>query len=194
MTPSTYHLHFQYFPPFSSFRLPVILKSHWRIVLSYILYRCFGELSMALCIPISCLMEKGRRLLGHLFQLFTLTSHQLLWKATAGPLLFVNVLFASAGGSQLLSRAEKKRNLTSSSIFFSSKHSLSFFFFVSAAFIAALYIDKDLEYVHTFMNVCFFPRLKVSPYWWLFTTRRWSMSRCAGHLREKGAGRWWRAS
>lgn len=30
-----------------------------------------------------------------------------------------------------------------------------------AAFIAALYIDKDLEYVHTFMNVCFFPRLKV---------------------------------
>ncbi|GAA6086997.1 ribonuclease 3 isoform X1, partial [Tachysurus ichikawai] len=27
-------------------------------------------------------------------------------------------------------------------------------------FIAALYIDKDLEYVHTFMNVCFFPRLK----------------------------------
>lgn len=34
---------------------------------------------------------------------------------------------------------------------------------LSAAFIAALYIDKDLEYVHTFMNVCFFPRLKVSP-------------------------------
>ncbi|KAF0028527.1 hypothetical protein F2P81_019614 [Scophthalmus maximus] len=32
--------------------------------------------------------------------------------------------------------------------------------FLSAAFIAALYIDKDLEYVHTFMNVCFFPRLK----------------------------------
>src|SRR4029434_10625339 len=31
----------------------------------------------------------------------------------------------------------------------------------SIAFIAALYIDKDLEYVHTFMNVCFFPRLKV---------------------------------
>ncbi|KAG8571942.1 hypothetical protein GDO81_011835 [Engystomops pustulosus] len=29
-----------------------------------------------------------------------------------------------------------------------------------SAFIAALYIDKDLEYVHTFMNVCFFPRLK----------------------------------
>uniref|UniRef100_A0A3P8UPI4 Drosha ribonuclease III n=1 Tax=Cynoglossus semilaevis TaxID=244447 RepID=A0A3P8UPI4_CYNSE len=29
------------------------------------------------------------------------------------------------------------------------------------SFIAALYIDKDLEYVHTFMNVCFFPRLKV---------------------------------
>uniref|UniRef100_A0A8C9E197 Ribonuclease 3 n=1 Tax=Phocoena sinus TaxID=42100 RepID=A0A8C9E197_PHOSS len=28
------------------------------------------------------------------------------------------------------------------------------------SFIAALYIDKDLEYVHTFMNVCFFPRLK----------------------------------
>lgn len=32
----------------------------------------------------------------------------------------------------------------------------------TAAFIAALYIDKDLEFVHTFMNVCFFPRLKVS--------------------------------
>uniref|UniRef100_A0A673KS49 Ribonuclease 3 n=1 Tax=Sinocyclocheilus rhinocerous TaxID=307959 RepID=A0A673KS49_9TELE len=28
------------------------------------------------------------------------------------------------------------------------------------SFIAALYIDKDLEFVHTFMNVCFFPRLK----------------------------------
>ncbi|XP_026219413.1 ribonuclease 3 [Anabas testudineus] len=28
------------------------------------------------------------------------------------------------------------------------------------SFIAALYIDKGLEYVHTFMNVCFFPRLK----------------------------------
>ncbi|KAM4688593.1 ribonuclease 3 isoform 2-T2 [Discoglossus pictus] len=28
------------------------------------------------------------------------------------------------------------------------------------SFIAALFIDKDLEYVHTFMNVCFFPRLK----------------------------------
>ncbi|KAJ8376898.1 hypothetical protein SKAU_G00074780 [Synaphobranchus kaupii] len=28
------------------------------------------------------------------------------------------------------------------------------------SFIAALYIDKDLVYVHTFMNVCFFPRLK----------------------------------
>ncbi|XP_075069035.1 ribonuclease 3 isoform X1 [Mixophyes fleayi] len=28
------------------------------------------------------------------------------------------------------------------------------------SFIAALCIDKDLEYVHTFMNVCFFPRLK----------------------------------
>ncbi|XP_035389759.1 ribonuclease 3 isoform X1 [Electrophorus electricus] len=28
------------------------------------------------------------------------------------------------------------------------------------SFIAALYIDKDLEYVHAFMNVCFFPRLK----------------------------------
>uniref|UniRef100_A0A8C5MTC4 Ribonuclease 3 n=1 Tax=Leptobrachium leishanense TaxID=445787 RepID=A0A8C5MTC4_9ANUR len=28
------------------------------------------------------------------------------------------------------------------------------------SFIAALYIDKDLDYVHTFMNVCFFPRLK----------------------------------
>ncbi|KAK7809819.1 hypothetical protein U0070_008469 [Myodes glareolus] len=28
------------------------------------------------------------------------------------------------------------------------------------SFIAALYIDKDLEYVHTFMNVCLFPRLK----------------------------------
>ncbi|XP_069814236.1 ribonuclease 3 isoform X2 [Dendropsophus ebraccatus] len=28
------------------------------------------------------------------------------------------------------------------------------------SFIAALYIDTDLEYVHTFMNVCFFPRLK----------------------------------
>ncbi|KAJ1201125.1 hypothetical protein NDU88_004940 [Pleurodeles waltl] len=28
------------------------------------------------------------------------------------------------------------------------------------SFIAALYIDKDLEYVHRFMNVCFFPRLK----------------------------------
>jgi len=35
------------------------------------------------------------------------------------------------------------------------------FFFFSSAFIAALYIDKDLEFVHTFMNVCFFPRLKV---------------------------------
>lgn len=34
-------------------------------------------------------------------------------------------------------------------------------FFSSPAFIAALYIDKDLEFVHTFMNVCFFPRLKV---------------------------------
>lgn len=32
----------------------------------------------------------------------------------------------------------------------------------TVAFIAALYIDKDLEFVHTFMNVCFFPRLKVS--------------------------------
>ncbi|MEQ2200649.1 hypothetical protein XENOCAPTIV_001284 [Xenoophorus captivus] len=31
---------------------------------------------------------------------------------------------------------------------------------LSGSFIAALYIDKDLEYVHTFMNVCFFPRLK----------------------------------
>ncbi|CAJ0933316.1 unnamed protein product [Ranitomeya imitator] len=31
---------------------------------------------------------------------------------------------------------------------------------LNVAFIAALYIDKDLEYVHTFMNVCFFPRLK----------------------------------
>lgn len=41
---------------------------------------------------------------------------------------------------------------------------LNFFLFLSAAFIAALYIDKDLEYVHTFMNVCFFPRLKVSSY------------------------------
>lgn len=30
------------------------------------------------------------------------------------------------------------------------------------AFIAALYIDQDLDYVRTFMNVCFFPRLKVS--------------------------------
>lgn len=38
-----------------------------------------------------------------------------------------------------------------------------FFFSFSPAFIAALYIDKDLEYVHTFMNVCFFPRLKVRP-------------------------------
>ncbi|XP_055033114.1 ribonuclease 3 [Misgurnus anguillicaudatus] len=28
------------------------------------------------------------------------------------------------------------------------------------SFIAALYIDKDLVYVHAFMNVCFFPRLK----------------------------------
>lgn len=36
--------------------------------------------------------------------------------------------------------------------------------FSFSAFIAALYIDKDLEYVHTFMNVCFFPRLKVSSY------------------------------
>lgn len=108
------------FPPFGSLRLPVILNSAWHIVLSYILYRCFGELSLALCIPISCLMEKGRRLPSHPFQLFTLTSHQLLWKATAEvcPLLFVNVLFASAGGSQLLSRAEKKRNLTSFSVFF----------------------------------------------------------------------------
>lgn len=39
-----------------------------------------------------------------------------------------------------------------------------FVFIFSPAFIAALYIDKDLEYVHTFMNVCFFPRLKVSSY------------------------------
>ncbi|XP_072880374.1 ribonuclease 3 [Hemitrygon akajei] len=28
------------------------------------------------------------------------------------------------------------------------------------SFIAALYIDQDLDYVRTFMNVCFFPRLK----------------------------------
>lgn len=38
---------------------------------------------------------------------------------------------------------------------------LILFLVLSAAFIAALYIDKDLEFVHTFMNVCFFPRLKV---------------------------------
>ena len=41
---------------------------------------------------------------------------------------------------------------------------IAVFVLLSAAFIAALYIDKDLEYVHTFMNVCFFPRLKVSAY------------------------------
>ena len=39
---------------------------------------------------------------------------------------------------------------------------LTYSVYVFPAFIAALYIDKDLEYVHTFMNVCFFPRLKVS--------------------------------
>lgn len=45
------------------------------------------------------------------------------------------------------------------------------YLFSPPAFIAALYIDKDLEYVHTFMNVCFFPRLKVRSVSFLLSCR-----------------------
>lgn len=67
------------------------------------------------------------------------------WRAK--PHIFLNVLFTLREGNGYISGF----NTLNKSLLF-----------VSAAFIAALYIDKDLEYVHTFMNVCFFPRLKVS--------------------------------
>lgn len=74
------------------------------------------------------LMENGRQLQSHPFQLFTLTSHQLLWRATAEvcPLVFVNVLFGSAGKEPTVKQS-RKRNHTSTTVFFSLT---AFFFFL----------------------------------------------------------------
>lgn len=122
---------------------------------------CFSELYVALVVPISCVIEKDSRLQSHLFQLLTLISRPSPREAAAlaSLLVFVNVLFTTEAEMELIVKQSK----APTSFFFSrlKRRSVSFVF---AAFIAALYIDKDLEYVHTFMNVCFFPRLKVSPY------------------------------
>lgn len=121
---------------------------------------CFSELCVALVVPISCVIEKDRRLQSHLFQLLTLTSRPSPREAAAqvSLLVFVNVLFTTEAEMELIVKQSKAPTS------FSSRLKRRSVFFVFAAFIAALYIDKDLEYVHTFMNVCFFPRLKVSPY------------------------------
>ena len=161
MTPGTYCLHFQlsYTAGYSHF-------SQTYSSISYIIWMFLWTLRGPSLYSFPVWWKKAG-----LLTYSTISSSSLHYRhvtCSGGPqwrsLIMFYLLWARRNESKLLREHQLSCLFIYFCVFFFLCVMFFFPFFPSAAFIAALYIDKDLEYVHTFMNVCFFPRLKVSAY------------------------------